>query len=117
MKANVFQGDGSLLTGIIPNGAWLLGGNSNTTPGVQFLGTRDNQPLQLKVNNAQALRLEPGSSLSILSEVTRATMWKPGLWVPPLVGVGSLSRARRPSRSETRSARTSAPSAADSTTL
>jgi hypothetical protein len=38
---------------------WNLGGNGGTTAGVSFLGTTDNQPLELHVNNTRALRLEP----------------------------------------------------------
>ena len=38
---------------------WKLTGNAGTTPGVNFLGTTDNQALELKANNARALRLEP----------------------------------------------------------
>jgi hypothetical protein len=38
---------------------WSLGGNSGTTPGVNFVGTTDNQPLELWTGNARALRLEP----------------------------------------------------------
>ena len=38
---------------------WHVGGNSSTTPGVNFLGTADNQPLEIKVNGLRALRLEP----------------------------------------------------------
>lgn len=38
---------------------WSLTGNSGTTPGSNFLGTTDNQALELRVNNARALRLEP----------------------------------------------------------
>jgi hypothetical protein len=40
---------------------WNLGGNSGTTPGTQFLGTADNQPLTLKVNNSVALRIDPAA--------------------------------------------------------
>jgi hypothetical protein len=40
---------------------WSLTGNSGTTPGLNFLGTTDNQPLELHVSGARALRLEPGS--------------------------------------------------------
>lgn len=40
---------------------WLLGGNGGTTAGINFLGTTDNQPLELKVNGQRALRLEPSS--------------------------------------------------------
>lgn len=38
---------------------WKLGGNSGTTPGKDFVGTADNQPLEVKVNAVRALRLEP----------------------------------------------------------
>lgn len=37
--------------------AWSLTGNSGTGA-ANFLGTRDNQPLELRVNNTRALRLE-----------------------------------------------------------
>jgi hypothetical protein len=77
--ANSFTGSGAgltalnasqLTTGTVPdarlaanvartNQVWLLGGNAGTTPGVNFLGTTDNQPLELRVNNLRALRLEP----------------------------------------------------------
>ncbi len=41
-------------------GSWKLAGNAGTT-GSDFLGTTDNQPLNLRVNNARSLRLEPAS--------------------------------------------------------
>ena len=40
--------------------AWSFSGNSNTVPPIHFLGTTDNRSLVFKVNNAPALRLEPG---------------------------------------------------------
>ena len=40
------------------NQVWLLGGNVSTTPGTHFLGTKDNRPLEFKVNGLRALRLE-----------------------------------------------------------
>src|SRR6266566_1546273 len=40
---------------------WALGGNAGTT-GANFLGTTDNQPLELRVNNGRALRIEPNTS-------------------------------------------------------
>ena len=54
--------DGSIgaadLGPVLLNGTfWKLGGNAGTTPGVNFLGTTDNQPLELRVNNQGALRL------------------------------------------------------------
>jgi hypothetical protein len=39
---------------------WSLSGNAGTT-GADFLGTTDNQPLNLRVNNARGLRIEPAS--------------------------------------------------------
>ena len=39
--------------------AWQIGGNAGTTAGNQFVGTTDNQPLELRVNGQQALRLVP----------------------------------------------------------
>ena len=55
-----FTGDGAGLTNLP---AWRLGGNAGTTPGVNFLGTTDNQPLEIRVNNLLALRLvDPGDS-------------------------------------------------------
>jgi trimeric autotransporter adhesin len=38
---------------------WKLGGNSESTPGTQFLGTTDNQAFELKVYNSRVLRMEP----------------------------------------------------------
>jgi trimeric autotransporter adhesin len=52
--------DESTLTGVPSTNAWGLTGNAGTT-GATFLGTTDNQPLNLRVNNARALRLEPAS--------------------------------------------------------
>src|SRR4051812_4645769 len=43
-------------------GVWSLTGNSGTTPGTNFLGTTDNQPLELKVNGQRALRIEPDAT-------------------------------------------------------
>jgi hypothetical protein len=50
----------STLSGIPSANAWNLGGNSGTTA-ANFLGTTDNRPLNLRVNSARALRLEPAS--------------------------------------------------------
>jgi hypothetical protein len=70
--ANSFTGIGAGLTGLnasqltagaVPNGAlsnaWKTTGNTGTTVGTQFIGTTDNQPLELRVNGARTLRLEP----------------------------------------------------------
>lgn len=41
---------------------WSLIGNAGTTAGTNFLGTTDNEPLELWVNNLRALLLEPGGA-------------------------------------------------------
>ena len=38
---------------------WSLSGNAGTTDGTHFIGTSDNVALDIRVNNARALRLEP----------------------------------------------------------
>jgi hypothetical protein len=45
---------------------WALGGNAGTTPGTDFLGTTDNRRLELRVNGARALRIEPRSSPNLI---------------------------------------------------
>jgi hypothetical protein len=65
--ANSFTGNGGGLTnvsaanlgGLSASSFWKLAGNAATTPGVNFLGTTDAQAVELKVNGARALRLEP----------------------------------------------------------
>lgn len=44
---------------LLSNTFWRLSGNANTTPGTHFLGTTDNQPLDLRVNNLRAFRVQP----------------------------------------------------------
>src|SRR3954464_2467965 len=63
VKNNTLTGaqiDESTLSGIPSTNAWNLDGNSGTT-GAHFLGTTHNNPLNLRVNNARGLRLEPAS--------------------------------------------------------
>ena len=64
--SNSFTGDGSSLRfgGFSFTNLpfyWNTKGNAGTTPGLQFLGTLDAQPLELRVNNQRVLRLEPTS--------------------------------------------------------
>ena len=44
------------------NTFWKVDGNAGTMPGAHFLGTTDNQALEVKVNNTRALRLENNGS-------------------------------------------------------
>ena len=46
--------------------AWLLTGNAGTVDGTHFLGTTDNVPLNIRVNNQRSGRLDP---------TLRTTLW------------------------------------------
>ena len=67
--ATSFSGNGAGLTnldattlgGSNSSGFWQSGGNVGTTAGVNFVGTADNQALELKVNGTRAFRLEPNN--------------------------------------------------------
>jgi hypothetical protein len=54
----IISGSGSGGGGTATN-AWNLTGNAGTTPGVNFIGTTDNQALELKVDGQLALYLKP----------------------------------------------------------
>jgi hypothetical protein len=47
-----------LLDGLDSSAFWRTAGNAGTTPGLNFFGTTDNQPLEFKVNNQRVLRVE-----------------------------------------------------------
>lgn len=73
----------SLNTTFTDNRYWRTGGNSGTTPGINYVGTSDSQPLELQVGSARALRLEPAarpnviggrSTNAVTSGVTGATI-------------------------------------------
>ncbi|HEY5998841.1 MAG TPA: hypothetical protein VI078_05995 [bacterium] len=49
VRCEVDDGEGS---------TWSLAGNSGTNPATNFIGTTDSSPLELRVNNQRALRLE-----------------------------------------------------------
>lgn len=61
-----FNGSGLVWTngGGSGGSGWSLTGNRGTTPGVNFLGTLDDEPLELWVNNIQTLTLQPGLNYS-----------------------------------------------------
>lgn len=67
---NSFTGNGAGLTGVDAAGLdgltaanfWQLTGNAGTTPGLNYLGTPDAKALELHVDSARALRIEPGTN-------------------------------------------------------
>jgi hypothetical protein len=63
-NVTITPGGGNTLTFAVNGVAndWQLTGNAGTTPGLNFLGTTDNQPLEFWVNSSRAFRLEPNTS-------------------------------------------------------
>ena len=68
VTANQISGNGAsvtnvnavLLDGISATNFWQTGGNAGTSPANgNYLGTTDNEPLELWVNNSRGLRIEP----------------------------------------------------------
>jgi hypothetical protein len=89
--ANSFVGNGaglvnvnaSFLGGLGASNFWQTTGNSGTVPGKNFLGTVDNQPLELWVNQARALRLEPGTNSSSVVGAPNVIGGAPNNYVDP----------------------------------
>jgi len=64
--ANVTNVNAVSLNGLKATNFWQLGGNFGTTPGVNYVGTADNQPLEMHVNGMRGLRLEFGGVSSTI---------------------------------------------------
>src|SRR5207249_1080459 len=59
---------GTIQLGDLPNltnSFWSLTGNTGTLSTTNFLGTTDGQPLVVKTNNAERLRIDPNGNVSI----------------------------------------------------
>jgi hypothetical protein len=86
-----------LLDGLDSTHSWKLGGNAGTTPGANFLGTRDSQPLEFKVNNLRVLRIEPVANNPSFSNLFNVVGGSPVNYITPgtrgavLVGGGAAS--------------------------
>jgi hypothetical protein len=59
--ANVTNVNAATLNGLGAGNFWQLGGNAGTGP-ANFVGSTDNQPLELRANGARALRIEPNTN-------------------------------------------------------
>jgi hypothetical protein len=68
--------------------AWKMSGNTGTTAGTHFIGTADNEPLEIAVNGRRAFRLEPSSSPRIIMGHNSNTVTGAGSVIG---GGGSLS--------------------------
>jgi hypothetical protein len=86
--------NGQTLTLATPSD-WHLGGNAGTTDSMNFLGTTDNQPLELRVNGQRALRLEPTSlSPNLIGGYSGNGVWSDiGPTVGATIGGGGASGA------------------------
>ena len=73
------------------NTFWRLGGNAGTSAGANFLGTTDNQPLELRANNARGLRIEPVQDLSWRFSVNNLIGGSAGNYVAPGVAGSVLA--------------------------
>ena len=60
-----------LISGCVP---WKLAGNSGSNPGTDFLGTTDNQPLVLKTNNNEVIRVDTAGNVGIGTTSPAATL-------------------------------------------
>jgi hypothetical protein len=72
---------------------WKLAGNVGTTPAANFVGTADDQPLELRANSQPALRLAPDGNVVVdpASRNINGTM-TPGLTFGAASGEGISSR-------------------------
>jgi hypothetical protein len=73
-----------------PGNAWSLGGNNTTT--ANFLGTLNNLPVELRANNARALRLEPNATSPNLVGGWNGNVVDPGVSGATIAGGGALSQ-------------------------
>ena len=81
--ANVLSGNGvgvltvnaATLGGLPSSSFWQTTGNSGTSPtSGNYAGTADNNPFELHVNGARALRLEPGTTPNVIGGGTVAML-------------------------------------------
>ena len=77
---------------------WLLGGNSGTNPGAQFIGTTDNQPFVFRTNNIERMRLDSLGSLGLGTSAPAARLdvrggENPAVGAPAFI-VGALSNGQ-----------------------
>jgi trimeric autotransporter adhesin len=86
-----FNGTGLVWTNPTSASAWSLNGNTGTVPGVNFLGTTDDQPFELQVNGARALRLEPTGGTPNLIGGSQYNHVAPGTVGAAICGGGQTS--------------------------
>jgi hypothetical protein len=98
---NSFNGNGNglvnvnaaTLDGLAATNFWNTTGNSGTSPANgNFLGTTDNQPLEIKVNGVRALRLEPTTNSPNLIGGYSGNVIGPGIYGATIGGGGTTNQ-------------------------
>jgi hypothetical protein len=75
--------------------AWELTGNSGTNPATDFLGTRDNQPLVIRTNGAEHLRIAENGRVGLRNPNPAVTLHVAGE-IRTSGGAGGVLRAINP---------------------
>lgn len=83
----------ALLDGLGSSDYWRLGGNRFTDPAAQFLGVTNNQPLDIRVNNLRALRLEPHDTSPNVIGGFSGNIVGPGCYGSTIGGGGHFNRS------------------------
>jgi hypothetical protein len=97
--SNTFAGNGAGLVGVnaaklgglAASNFWQTAGNAGTTAGPNFLGTTDNQPLELHVNGQRVLRLDSSGSVPNIIGGHAANSIAPGLSGVTIAGGGDAA--------------------------
>jgi hypothetical protein len=83
------------LDGFHSSNFWRTTGNTGTTSGTHFLGTTDNKPLDVRVNNARALRVQPTTDTANLIGGSSGNSVAPGVLGATIAGGGTANRINR----------------------
>ena len=75
--------------------AWSLGGNPGTTAGTNYLGTSDNQALEIKVNALRVFRFEPNATSPNLIGGYSGNWITPGVYGATISGGGEAEGLNR----------------------
>jgi hypothetical protein len=74
---------------------WGLTGNAGTVDGVNFLGTTDNVPFTIRVNNLQAVRIEPKTNSPNIIMGYQGNSATSGIYGSNIAGGGVLGSANQ----------------------
>ena len=94
--ANVTNVNALTLGGLSGSNFWKTAGNGGTAAGVNFLGTVDNQALELKVNNQEAMRFEPTTDTPNVVGGYIGNCVQPGLSGVTIGGGGTVLNGNQP---------------------